>query len=512
MPLPPSGAEWPPRAHVPAYEALGVWSAWYSSDREALTRVYSRGRSGGEHGRPSQYRDGIVGRAARWFWGEPRDPLTRSPRLHVPMAADICATSANMLYSERPALSVDGNAKATARLDEVFGDRTLVQLHEAAEVQAGLAGVYLVAGYDTEVADVPLTQVVHPDAAIPEWRYGDRLGAVTFHRVVATDDRIVWRHLEHHGTVGGPEGGYIEHGLYRGRAGHLGQRVPLQERPETADLVSDPGTGSGIYPTGLDRLDVTYIPNATDRRFRSDPVAHALGRPDLQGIEPVLDALDEAWTSWMRDLRLGAGKIHVPTGYLENLGAGQGAAFDHAREVYVELNALNPGGAGLPITATQLAIRYAEHEATCDALARRAVSDAGYSPATFGMGEAVSMTATEVESRERKTLWLRAQKERRNKLGLADHAENLTEIDYREFRKGTGRVRPDVQFAPYTTPGPLERAQTVQLLDAAGAATKRTLVATQNPGWDKARIDQEVSELLAEIAALAPADPMDFGP
>ncbi|MDN5750930.1 MAG: phage portal protein [Pseudonocardia sp.] len=505
MPLPAPGTQWPPPAHLPAYEALGVWSAWYSSDRDQLARVYSRERARGDRDRPSQYRNGIVGRAARWFWGEPQGNDGPSSRLHVPLAADICGTSANMLFSERPAFVVDGNEEATKRLDEVFGERAIVQLHEAAEVQAALAGVYLIAGFDTEIADMPLTTVVHPDSAIPEWRAG-RLAAVTFHKVVARDDRtgIVWRHLEHHGR------GFIEHALYEGRSDNIGRPVPLTDQPETSALISADMAEDGTIPTELDRLDVTYVPNAVDRRFRSDPIAHHLGRPDIQGIEPVLDALDESWTSWIKDLRLGAGKIHVPTGYLENHGPGKGASFDHNREVYVELNALNPGGAGLPITATQLAIRLAEHQGTCDALSREAVSDAGYSPATFGMGEVVAITATEVEARERKTLWLRGQKERRWKLALADHAENLTEIDKREFEKGTGRVRPDIQFPPYVSAGPLERAQTVQLMDAAGAASKATLVATQHPGWDKKRVDAEVAELLAEVAALAPADPMGF--
>lgn len=520
MPLPAPGTTWPPPAYVPAYEALGVWAAWYASDRDALARVYSRQRDPDRRDdRVAQYRTGLVGRAARWFWGQPYDPLQRPARLHVPLGADICSVSANMLFAERPELVVDGNDAATARLDVLFGEHALVQLHEAAEVQAGLAGVFAVAGYDTELADHALiTQVVHPDSALPEWRSG-RLAAVTFWKTVASDPRtgVVWRHLEHHGTVGladpyGPGGreGYIEHALYEGRSDNLGRRVSLAERPETAGLISDYETGSGIYPTQLDRLDVVYIPNATDRRFRSDPIAHYLGRSDLQGVEPVLDSLDEAWTSWMRDIRHAKSRIHVPTGYLDSHGPGGGASWNAEREVYQELNALNPGGAGLPITATQLAIRFAEHQATVDALAREAVSDAGYSPATFGMGDAVSMTATEVEARERKTLWLRGQKIRRWRLGLADLAELLSEIDDREFRSGIGRVRPDVQFPAYASPGPLERAQTVGLLAGAEAASRDTLVAIQHPDWDAGRRRDEVAAIERQRAADAPADPMAF--
>jgi hypothetical protein len=491
---------------------MEVWAAWYGSNRDELARVHSRFRDVDRPDRVSQHRGGIVGKAARWFWGQPLNPSQRPARLHVPMGADICATSANMLFSEPPSLKVDGNEAATKRLDKLFGEHAVVQIHEGAEVQAGLAGCYLVAGYDTEVADHALiTQVVHPDAAIPELRSG-YLVAVTFHKVVHRDGDIVWRHLEHHGTTstGGARTGYIEHALYVGRVDNLGQRRPLGDRPETAEHAST-AAGSGIWPTQLDRLDVVYVPNAADRSRRDDPIAHRLGRSDLQGVEPVLDALDEAWTSWMRDIRHARSRLHVPTGYLDHHGPGGGSSFDMDREVYVELNALNPGGAGLPITATQLAIRFAEHQATVDALAREAVSDAGYSPATFGMGEAVSMTATEVEARERKTLWLRGQKVRRWRLALADLGELLSEIDAREFRSGIGRVRPDVQFAPYASPGPLERAQTVALLATAEAATRDTLVAIQHPGWDEGRRRAEVQGIEQQRAADAP-DPMAFPP
>jgi hypothetical protein len=515
MPLPAPGTQWPPPAHAAAYEALAVASAWYSSDRDALARVYSRNRGDDPRDRVAQHRGGVVGRAARWFWGQPLNPLQRPARLHVPLGADICSVSANMLFTERPTFTVDGGRMRLPgagrepreqRLDKVFGEHAMVQLHEAAEVQAGLCGVYLAAGFDEALADHALiSQVVHPDSAIPEWRAG-RLAAVTFWRVVGRDGDRVWRHLEYHAR------GYIEHALYEGDARTVGRRVPLTDRPETAELVIPEMIEGGYILTGLDRLDVVYVPNATDRRHRSDPIAHHLGRSDLQGVEPVLDSLDEAWTSWMRDVRHAKSRIHVPTGYLDALGPGQGAMVDLDREVYTELNALNPGGAGLPITATQLAIRFAEHQATTEALAREAVSDAGYSPATFGMGDAVSMTATEVEARERKTLWLRSQKIRRWRLALADLAELLTEIDDREFGSGIGRVRPDVEFAPYASPGPLERAQTVALLAGAEAASRETLVAIQHPDWDAKRRADEVAAIEKQRAADAPADPMSFPP
>src|SRR5205085_1548181 len=96
-------------------------------------------------------------------------------------------------------------------------------------------------------------------------------------------------------------------------------------------------------PTGIDKLTASYVPNMRpNRRYRGLD----LGRSDYQGVEDLLDALDETWTSWMRDLRLGRGRLVVPEAYLQSLGRGQGADFDADREVYAALEMPPTGASG----------------------------------------------------------------------------------------------------------------------------------------------------------------------
>ena len=81
-------------------------------------------------------------------------------------------------------------------------------------------------GWDHDVADHPLLDVVHADAAVPEFRWGI-LTAVTFWRVVSEDNSQVVRHLERH------EPGVIFHGLYRGSKDKLGVKVDMADDAST---------------------------------------------------------------------------------------------------------------------------------------------------------------------------------------------------------------------------------------------------------------------------------------
>ncbi|WP_394425447.1 hypothetical protein [Streptomyces sp. SGAir0957] len=229
----------------------------------------------------------------------------------MPIAGDLCGGSADLLFSEPPKLTVDDDTTQT-RLDLLTDDGMLATLQTAAEVGAALGGVYLRPVYDIEIADRPWLVAEHADRAVPEFTWG-RLSAVTFWRVVREEDGQVWRHLERH------EPGAILHGLYQGTREKLGRPVPLEDSEATegyASIVSD----EGAIKTGYQGLDVSYIPNQVSRRWRCKPRLADLGRSDLDGVEPLMDALDETYSSWMRDIRLGKGRILVPNAYLQSSG------------------------------------------------------------------------------------------------------------------------------------------------------------------------------------------------
>lgn len=490
VPLPEPNTPWPPQQWQQVYDSYRAWSAWYSGDTDELTKVYGVTSGYLPDPRPSQLAGGIVGRVSRWFWGTPqRQP--RSHKLHVPAASDVASTSADLLFAQPPTISADENDTATQeRLDELFGPDTTAALIDAAEVSAALSGVFLRAGWDRDIADRPLPSAVHPDAAVPTFRWGS-LAEVTFHRTLAEHDRQMLRHLEHHSP------GVVQHGLYLGDRDNLGRQVPLTEHPETARLAEGLAEDGQSIPTGLDGLDVVYVPNATPSRiWRAHPQAAHLGRSDLSGVEPLMDALDEAYTSWMRDVRLAKARLIVPEHYLETMGRGQGAIFDADREVFTGMNMLG-GKEGGDITPSQFAIRHQEHAATTAELWHRIVTGAGYSAQTFGLTGEVAMTATESNARERQSMLTRGKKVRLWRMGIARLAEVMLQLDRAQFGTGVTPQRPDVDFPPAVSEQPRERAETARMLADANAASTETLVRSVHPDWDDDRVQDEVDAITA---------------
>ncbi|MDB5243972.1 MAG: hypothetical protein JWP57_4598, partial [Spirosoma sp.] len=109
-----------------------------------------------------------------------------------------------------------------------------------------------------------------------------------------------------------------------------------------------------------------------------------VGRADIDGSEGLLDALDETWTSWMRDLRLGRARIVVNEAALTEPTIGGSTfgrrGFDVDQEVFAPIAGQANMGDGDFIKPVQFAIRVQEHNDTALALVERIVTSSGYSP------------------------------------------------------------------------------------------------------------------------------------
>jgi hypothetical protein len=510
MPLPDGGkTPWPPKYLDPVYGKIATWSAWYSGEPDQLAAIYGGQSTNDNTGFFASERGGsLISRAKRtvqrWFWGTRLPRGEQRTKLHVPLAGDIASTSADLLFSEPPTLTVDDKATQD-RLDELVDDGTHANLLEAAEIAAGLGGVFLRVVWDRTISDRPWLSAVHPDAAVPEWTWG-RLSAVTFWRILSDDGSTVVRHLERH------EPGVILHAVYEGTTDTLGTPQPLTEYAETAGIADSLDAGGNSVPTGLPkRLTAVYVPNMRPNRcWRNTPAAVPLGRADVAGTEPLMDALDETWTSWMRDLRLAKARLVVPNVYLQSNGPGQGAIFDSDREVYEQLNVL-PGNDGqLKIDQVQFAIRVDEHERTATALTTDIVRAAGYAAQTFGMQGDVAVTATETTARERKSFITRDKKIRYWRPALQEVFETLLMIDSMVFGTGVTPARPAVEFGDGVSEDPAEMAQTLQLLESARAASIDTKVRMLHPDWDDTAVGEEVQRIKDEQGMGPVQDPGAF--
>ncbi|MEU6756964.1 capsid protein [Streptomyces sp. NPDC046685] len=507
MPLPTSDQVWPP-TDARVQTALADWDAWFSADPDRLEQRYEgRGYRGTD--RPAQYATGVRGRFARWFWGNPPTPGQKRTKLHVPLAGDIARTSSELLFSEPPKLSSE-NETTQARLDELVETGLHPTLLEAGELGAALGGVYLRIVWDEDVADRPWIAPVAADCAVPEFAYG-RLRAVTFWTLLDSgdpDDRRVWRHLERH------ERGVIYHGLYEGGTGSLGRPVPLQDHPATAPLAAMVDANGGIGTGAPDHLTAAYIPNVRPARaWRHIPSAAYWGQSDYQGIEGILDALDETYSSWMRDVRQGKGRILVANSLLDSAGPGQGATWDEDREVYAGLNMLPRAGDPNPITDVQFAIRVAEHRDTCAELIEQAVRQAGYSASTFGeSGDGAAVTATEIRARERRSMATRARKALYWGPAIADITAALLAVEAGPLFgvSGLDLNPPDVEFQDSISDSPRELAETAEFMRRGEAASTDTLVRMLHPDWDDTQIKAEVDLILGESGRVT-ADPTMTG-
>ncbi|GGJ82007.1 hypothetical protein GCM10011583_11910 [Streptomyces camponoticapitis] len=501
MPLPTSNVPWPPPYLKPALDAMHSWDTWWSGDSDRLETLYGGGSgSGTPDPKRLQYAGGVVGRMARWWWGTPTAPGERRTKLHVPIAGDLCSGSANLLFSEPPTFSVDDDV-TQKRLDLLVDDGMLATLQSAAEVGAALGGVYLRPVYDLDLADAPWLDAVHADRAVPEFRWG-RLSAVTFWRIVHESDGQVWRHLERH------EPGTIEHGLYQGTAGKLGRPVPLQDHPVTqgfAEIVSD----EGLIETGYEGLDVSYIPNDMSRRWRCNVALKDLGRSDLDGVEPLMDSLDEVYASWMRDIRLGKGRIVVPSAYLQSHGPGQGASWNPDQEAFAGINMLARGD-GAQLTVAQFAIRVQEHRDSAEDFVNQILRSAGYSGQTFGIGGDVAVTATESNAKERRSMTTRGRKILRTRPGLGNAGHAMLALDRHVFGTKVVPQRPNIEFYDSVQEDPLSLANTADVLKRAMAASTDTLVRMVHPEWDETMVKAEVGRIQAE-SGQAVEDPMQAG-
>lgn len=548
MVLPFADQVWPPEVHHPVYSKMAEWAAWYSGEPSRIIDVYSGGLS-------SQ------GNIPWWrFWSRARQNSDGAQRaqLHVPLASDLAGVSGALLFGEAPKVriraaregvpagssvadpaalqqAIDLHAahiggteptspesqdrlmalmeqaaegadrkkpttaeeRAEVRLLKIVEEGDLYsRLVEAAESAAAMGGVYIYPVWDRDLRDFPLMAVAQADMAAPEFRWG-LLTAVTFWRIVGSNAHTVYRHLERHEVEGTGESrkAVVLHGLYRGSVTHLGAPVPLAEIDATARLAPR-------VELPFQELDVEYVPNIRPNRlWRSS----GLGVADIQGSETLLDALDETYASWMRDVRLAKARILVPREYLRQDPDSGRPAFDIDQEIYVPMD-MEPGLSqdARAMLAHQFGIRWKEHKETAADLVERIVSNAGYTPTTLSGATTGRDTGTALRIGEHRTLLTLRRKSTWWRTAIANVLHRMMIIDAEVFESGIEPVRPVVITADSIIDNPLELAQTALAMKTAESASVETRVRLLHPDWSSAEVAQEVERIKSDMAA-APA-------
>lgn len=504
MPLPAPGVDWPPRPLAELMPSFYQWDALYSSDLDRLYDAFGGAAIRQQLDRPLFGR-GISKLAARFGWGRPAPEGTIDDRLHVPLAADLCAATAELGWADPPVITTT-NDLARVRVGEYVDDRAFAVFAAGTEIGAALGGHYVRAVIPDD-GPRAVFEVIAYDGALPRFEWG-KLRAVTFWWELGRDGGV-WRHLESHelDTAGN---GVIVHGLFLGTDTKLGTRQPLAARPELAGL-TDNGTGLAggqdevTVSTGTPGLDCVHIPARTPQRlWRKHPIGRHLGRSILQGIEGPLSKLDDAYTSWMRDIELGKSRLVISRTLLDNPVPGQPNVFDTDSRLLmpVDMPPSFNGPATDPIRMVQFQIRVDQHRATCQELTEIVLRAASYSAQTFGEDESGNaMTATGVMSKDSRSM-------RTRRAFLADETAGVQHIIRKalamEQAAGLGDVADDlltVVFPDGAADPPAVIAQTVAALRAAEAASDETIVRKVNPDWDDLQVIAEVALIQAQRAA-----------
>ncbi|MCD4558233.1 phage portal protein [Schaalia sp. lx-100] len=484
---------------------MDEWEAWWLGEPDKLWQVYHGQQTGSA--RNYQRRTGLRGFLSRFFWGRTLTDQHHPSRndLHVPIASDLCATSADLLYANPPSITASSEA-ATARIERYIDDGLFEQLLTGAETGAAFGGRYHRVTWDRTIADRPFLTTVDADSALPEFRWG-HLVAVTFWTVLESDGSRVLRHLERHEL--NPAGmGLTFHGLYEGTYDNLGMLRPLAEHPVTAPLAEVVGMDGYVTDGITPGLAVQYVPNLTPvRRWRDHHQARNLGRSDLDGVEGLMDALDEVYSAWMRDVRLGKARIFADRDMLDQSFGSAGGAFNLDQEVFTPLEGLAGSMADtVPIHAQQFTIRWQEHQQTAIELTRRILRAARYSAASFEDTPDTDITATEVIARQSQTNTTRNRKARLEKPALQALIVKMLATDQAVYN--TPSLDPTdlaVTFPRLVEESASALTQTISTLRSAELMSIETGVRMAHPDWDQTQVDAEV-ELIKKSQPLASPD------
>ena len=502
-----SGMKWPITNALT--HKMKEHSAWYSADPNIIADYYTNDID--------SYRSslGVVERmtgATNMFWMRCFRNNTQY-MMHVPIANDISETSAAFLFGEPPVFRLNESVSAVQDKASVVAsensniiknqevlDNMLVKtgfyqrILEGAETCSALGGVFLKLAWDTDVSPYPLLVIEQPDDAYPTFKFGELIEVTYCHEYSAGDKEgltgKIYRHFETY------KKGVIENELWLGSTDSVGKKCSLSDCEATKGLKAKVDT----YGLFLSAYVPNMLPNKLVRTSRT-------GRSDYYGIEGLMDALDETFSDWMRDIQLAKGRVHLPESYLDGVEDAK-PRFNIDQDMYVKLD-VDPTNDSQSITATQFDIRSDQFEKTCLNLLDRIITSAGYSPQSFGLniqGRAESGTALNI--RERKSFSTTHKKESYWEKALKYIVTCMCELNnnINPTEKISTVIDINVTFTANTSNNQESIANSVKMLADASAISTETKVRMVHPDWTEAKVQAEVQLIKNDSALQMPDD------
>jgi hypothetical protein len=223
-----------------------------------------------------------------------------------------------------------------------------------------------------------------------------------------------------------------------------------------------------------------------------------------------MDSLDETYSSWMRDVRIGKGRIFVPESFVQKLPNGE-FAYDMDKEVFQTFDIDPLSAKEVGIKNVQFEIRTQQHMDTCLELLNRIISSAGYSPQSFGLSIKGSVeSGTALNIRERRSFITQSKKRAYWKSPIEDMMYLMLLVDQINLGTRIQAEKPTVEFGDSMIPDLGQMASAVETLARAQAVSIESKVRLSRPELSDEQVSVEVQKIKEELGIGIEDSPEDM--
>lgn len=422
-------------------------------------------------------------------------------KIHVPIAADLSAISAAMIFAASPEVKCE-DKKTLDRINTILKKNAFYEtLLQAAELASAFGGVFLKWSWDIKDGFPRLT-AVPANAGMPYWTNG-KVSEIKLWNIIREEENgAVWRTEESYR----PDG-HIRTRLFKGFSNELGKEMPLKSIDETSGINPDAYCGAEV-------MLACYVPNALPNRQHPHL---KLGRSDYDGLYGLFDALDEAYSAIQRETRLTKTMVVVPMEYLRKRAdlrhkfnseaKASEWAFSNGKGAFVALD-IDTTENSSPITLINPELRAESRVRQVEDIIRRIISAAGYAPQSAGLdveGNAESGTALNIRERKsvrtseaKKTFWWQA---------IQDMISAMLAMDKAVFRSGIDdKAEFSIEIPSNSQPDISQMAEVVEQLERAGAVSIATKIDILHPDWTDEQKAKEIALIRKENGMAAEAE------
>jgi hypothetical protein len=444
------GREWPPKSEAALWDIIGTRRRRYTNDAAELftyrVDLHVAGDAAATASRQKDY----------------------TP---VPLARDIARFSSQLLFSDPPKLTLDGDAETQALDSWAAFNRLPEFLADAGDAIASEGSGALRIIVDDHVSGrFPLVVFEPSDRVIWATAHGRyTTGGVVVVERDGEESGVRWRLLEYHGV------GVVRRALFRGGLTRLGSRVELGAGPlEFRELRDE-------VQTGVDRPTLIKWDNVPG------------GHSDITGLDGLLDAVDDAETVGRKKL-----KASKPLAFVHRKLADSAGNADLDGVIWTGADILSPVEESKELASViQGRMEAEDHRIYADHLRELAVSMAGYSLASWGFGDGGRAdSGRALKLRQVRTLLTRSGKERMAREAISEAVG--VAVAMMLGRSAVEPLKPEIQFGDGFPLDRVELAQELATLRGEGLISTRQALRELHPDWDESRVETEIAEIASD--------------